>query len=1109
MIYVFAIVALLLSALIGEGGKALPLGLNRVGFAITSKGRNMAIDVAGFVAEIQRLHNSGQATEHTYRPALQKLFDSVTDDVKSYNEPKGVKVGRPDFVFIREAGKGSQITVGHCEAKDVGLGINPKGMNDFNKAQHDRYVKALPNLIYTNGLDFRFYKNGELAREISIADFLMGIQPKPDQFIFLANQLKDFAAERLQTITSAEKLAEMMAGKATLIKDILFNTLKEDADLQTELTGQYKSFKKMLIHDLTAEDFSDIYAETIAYGMFGARLHDKTLETFSRVEALELMPKSNPFLRKLFGYVAGPDLDDRIRRTVDELAEIFQATNLPKLFEDFGKFTQRNDPFIHFYETFLAQYNPAKRKARGVWYTPEPVVNFIVRAVDDVLKTEFGLADGLADTSKVTIDWDTGETKNGKAVTSKREVHRVQILDPAAGTGTFLAEVIKQIAPRVKDVAEGQWSSYVEKELIPRLHGFELLMASYAMCHMKLDMMLTEMGYKPTANPPRMGVYLTNSLEEGDREIQDLFWAKHISEEAKHANAIKRDMPIMCVIGNPPYSGESANKGDWIMGLMEAYKKEPGGKEKLKERNPKWINDDYVKFIRFAEYLIEKNGEGVLGFITNHGYLDNPTFRGMRWHLLKTFDKIWVLDLHGNAKKKEVSPDGTADKNVFDIMQGVAIVIAVKKTTKKQEKGIWPLASVNHAELWGSRQSKYDSLWKSKNAKSLLELHSRYNMFYPIDGKTLDKYDGGFALNELMPQNVIGFQSHRDEFAIDFEKSKIIERLSDLQNANLKLEDLRKKYQLKDNRDWQLALQRKRIAGSASPQKRITKCSYRPFDIRYCLLDESAMDYPRWDLMQNCIDGQHFALNFCRQTKSDSWAHCVVSQFPAPAVYVEIKDGSNFAPLHYFDDLDQTRRVNFDPKIRKAIVEAVTRGGPTPAPPQKGGVKVRSDAKGGAGKGKVPDEVAIFDYIYGVLHCPTYRETYKEFLKIDFPRVPYPASPVVFWDVLAKGTLLRKLHLMEDAAIGPAPYKFTGAGDSVVGKVRFEGGRVAINAAQGFDGVPEIAWNFYIGGYQPAQKWLKDRKGRALSFDDIKHYQKIIKILSETDRIMKTIEMPL
>jgi len=331
--------------------------------------------------------------------------------------------------------------------------------------------------------------------------------------------------------------------------------------------------------------------------------------------------------------------------------------------QGFGKLTGRNDPFLHFYETFLAAYNPAKRKARGVWYTPEAVVNFIVRAVDEVLQTEFGLPDGLADTSKITIDWDTGQAdKKGKPIVTRKEVHRVQILDPATGTGTFLAEVIKRIAPKVKTVAEGMWSGYIERDLIPRLHGFELLMASYAMCHMKLDMILTELGYLPSSTPPRLGVYLTNSLEEGERDVRDLFMAQWLTREAREASTIKRQTPIMCVLGNPPYSGESSNKGDWIMGLMEAYKKEPGGRQKLQERNPKWINDDYVKFIRLAEHLIAKNGEGVLGFITNHGYLDNPTFRGMRWHLLNTFDTLYVLDLHGNSKKKEVAPGGQPDK---------------------------------------------------------------------------------------------------------------------------------------------------------------------------------------------------------------------------------------------------------------------------------------------------------------------------------------------------------------------------------------------------------------------------------------------------------------
>ena len=818
------------------------------------------IDVSGYLAEVARIHATGVAQEHAYRPALEKLFKSIADGVTAINEPKGIKVGRPDFVFLRNVGKGAEITVGHCEAKDVGLGINPRGMSDFNKAQHERYVKALPNLIYTNALDFRFYKNGELVREISIADFLMGIQPKPDQFEVLAHQLTDFCAERLQTITSAEKLAEMMAGKAVLIKDILFNSLKEDKDVRNDLTDQYNSFKDMLIHDLSVEDFADIYAETIAYGMFGARLHDKTLKDFSRAEALDLMPKSNPFLRNLFTYVAGPNLDERIRRTVDELAEIFQATNLPKLFEDFGKFTQRNDPFIHFYETFLAEYNPAKRKSRGVWYTPEPVVNFIVRAVDDVLKNEFGLPMGLADTSKVTVDWDTGQTdKKGKHIIEKKTVHRVQILDPAAGTGTFLAEVIKQIAPKVKDVAEGQWSTYVEKELIPRLHGFELLMASYAMCHMKLDMMLTEMGYKPTGNPPRLSVYLTNSLEEGERANQTLPFAQWLSNEAKEANTIKRDMPIMCVVGNPPYSGISQNMGEWIVNLIDDYKYVNG--KHFGERKH-WLHDDYVKFIRLSEHLIEKNGEGILGFITNHGYLDNPTFRGMRWHLTRSFDKICVIDLHGNSNKKEVSPDGKADKNVFDIQQGVSIIIAIKKSRKSDK-----VAEVFHGELWGSREDKYRQLWSTTTAQlttPLENLDEPYYMFVPSSSNKLDKFSSGFSISNLFPVQSTGIISARDDLVVDFDRSSIERKFGHFLDPRMSDSEVRSKffgtrkagkYLPGDSRGWRLA--EKRPVLQAKKLGELPKqIQYRPLDNRWMVYDADVWPAAGFtDTELRCFDG--------------------------------------------------------------------------------------------------------------------------------------------------------------------------------------------------------------------------------------------------------------
>ena len=1042
--------------------------------------------ISDFIASVISTHKTNKATEHSYRPALKTLFDALaTAEIEATNEPKREACGAPDFILQR-----GDIAVGHVEAKDIGIDL--RQMKDANKNQKERYLKALPNLIYTNCLDWDFYRDGQLLASVTIADPLMGIQPSPQHYEKLENLLRDFIAQKHQTITSPKDLAERMAGKAALIKDVLKAALTHDNDLQTDLGGQFKAFKEHLIHDISPEDFADIYAETIAYGMFAARLHDASLDTFTRQEALELLPKSNPFLRSLFSYIAGPNLDDGIRWIIDDLARVFQAANVKKLMEGFGKLTGQSDPFLHFYETFLAAYNPAKRKARGVWYTPEPVVNFIVRAMDEVLQTEFGLPDGLADTSKVTIDWDTGQTDpKGKAVTIKKQVHRVQILDPATGTGTFLAEVIKQIAPKVKDMAEGMWSPYIEKDLIPRLHGFELLMASYAMCHMKLDMILTELGYKPTGTPPRLGVYLTNSLEEGERDERDLFMAQWLTREAREASTIKRQTPIMCVIGNPPYSGVSSNNGAWATNLIAPYKKEPGGKVKLKERNPKWINDDYVKFIRYAEHLIEKTGEGVLGFITNHGYIDSPTFRGMRWKLMQTFDSIYILDLHGNSKKKEVAPDGSNDVNVFDIMQGVAVIVGVKKKPKKGDKARVGPGKVFHSELWGTRKKKYASLQGAKlNNVSwrALDPDPKYQMFYPINRKLLEAYDNGFDLGKFMPTNQIGFQSHRDHFAVAFDKAELDIRLGDMMNTDLTISEFRKKYGIKPKSAWPTAGQRTSVLHNSHLSERIITCDYRPFDRRICVLDEAVMDRPRWPILKNSLASADFALNFVRQTKCVAWQHGIVSKFPSPAVFVEIKDGSNFAPLYIYEDLDQTRRVNFDPKLWARLQTAAQH-------PTHG----------------TPDEVQTFDYIYGVLHCPAYRATYAEFLKIDFPRIPWPATPDEFWDIAAKGQTLRKLHLMDPVAIGPTHYPFKGDGDGTVERPERRSGatgdQIWINPTQYFDAAPAASWGFYIGGYQPAQKWLKDRKGRALTFDDVRHYQRILKIRSETDRIMQTISM--
>lgn len=1079
------------------------------------------MDIAGYLAEIKRLYASGQTTEHSFRPALEQLFRSIDPALTVINEPRRtVDVGAPDFVFQR-----GDVAIGWCEAKDIGKDIKKFATGDYSKAQKERYRKGLPNLIYTNGLDFEFIRDGEHVDFVTIADLIPTIPARPEAFAMLEARLVEFAQVTPLSITSSKRLAELMAGKAGLIKEIMGNALVADmkamdaGEQATDLIGQYEAFKASLIHDITVAEFADIYAETIAYGLFAARLHDETLDTFSRTEALELLPKSNPFLRALFTYIAGPNLDDRLRRVVDDLCAVFLAANMEQVLRHFGKVTKRQDPFLHFYEDFLAEYNPAKRKARGVWYTPEPVVNFIVRAVDEVLQTEFGLPDGLADTSKITIDWDTGQTdKKGKAATIKKEVHRVQILDPATGTGTFLAEVVKLVADRIKGIAPGQWSQYVERDLIPRIHGFELLMASYAMCHMKLDMILTGLGYKPSDKAPRMGVYLTNSLEEGERVEQTLFGlSRAIAEEAKAASDIKRQTPIMCVIGNPPYSISSQNKGEWITELIKDYK------HGLDEKKLN-LDDDYIKFIRMGQHLVQRNGKGVIGFITNNSFLDGITHRKMRQELLRTFDKVFVLDLHGSSVRQERAPDGAADENVFDIMQGVSIFIGIANP----ENG----KTLKQSDLWGRRAKKYDELSKltlqSDEFKDI-SAEEPYYFFKYKDFSLSDRYESFLKLTEIFSETNSGVKTDRDSLFIDHNRDILRDRMKLLLSGDLP-EHFVRNFKVHDSGSYKITA---KINGKAFNQHCIEPYHYRPFDISFIYYDPAIISRPAEKTSRHIRLGNNMTLLAPRQAQR-GFRHAFVTA-TLPDVNLLASAGlfgcANSFPLYRFpvhkaqqdafEPIDVT--LNFDPKLYAKIRAAAGLTGKAAAPDS---AMVESGAFRTATGDARPDEVKVFDYIYGVLHCPAYRETYAEFLKIDFPRVPLPPSAQVFRAISEQGEALRRLHLMEDAAIGQTPYPFDGEApegqESVVDKPRFElqpgGGdvgrcRIYINGkgteGQFFDNVPAVSWSFPIGGYQPAQKWLKDRKGRALTYDDIRHYQKIIKILAETDRIMREIEMPL
>ncbi len=1058
------------------------------------------MSITNYLDKVNQHYKSGHATEHTYRGDLAELIRALVSDVLVTNEPKRQRCGAPDYILTKDV-----IPIGFIEAKDIGDKDLDGAKKTGNKEQFDRYKASLNNLIFTDYINFHLYREGELVRKIAIAEITdKGIKPLQENFGDFENLIKDFCVHVGQTIKSPRKLAEMMAGKARLLSDIISKALLSDETSQEDSTlkDQMLAFREFLIHDITPQGFADVYAQTIAYGMFAARLHDPTLGNFSRQEAAELIPKSNPFLRKLFNYIAGPDIDDRIKWVVENLAGVFLACNVEEILKNYGKSTQMEDPIIHFYETFLSEYDPKLRKARGVWYTPQPVVNFIVRAVDDILKTEFDLPQGLADTSKTTIKLDSQISDKRTATGYKQmeqEVHKVQILDPATGTGTFLAEVVKHIHKKFQG-QQGIWSNYVETHLLPRLNGFELLMASYAMAHLKLDLLLAETGYKPTTDQ-RFRVYLTNSLEEYHPDTGTLF-AGWLSTEANEANYIKRDTPVMCVIGNPPYSGESANKGKWIMGLMDDYKKEPGGKEKLQERNPKWINDDYVKFLRYGQHFIEKNGSGVLAFINPHGFLDNPTFRGMRWNLLKTYDKIYTIDLHGNSKKKETAPDGSVDINVFDIMQGVSINVFVKTGKKKANE----LGKVLHYDLYGKRDSKYDFLTENSiNSIDFNELPNVAPMYFMVqkDFETKASYDKGFPVLELFSLNSVGIVTARDKFTIH--QSKEEAKLTIENFLSLKDEEARKKFNLgKDVRDWKVSYAKSDLEDYYPDKGSFTKLSYRPFDDKWTFFTGKSKGfhcYPRTEVMQHFTLGKNIGLTLCKQFKTgDNYVHAFIANKIIESSYVSNRTSeiTSTFPLYLYPETNGQQIIEQSterkPNLKAEIVNQIA---------EKLGSTFTTEKETTENTFAPID---ILDYIYAVLHSPTYREKYKEFLKIDFPRVPYPKDVATFWQLVKLGGEIRQIHLLESPKVEQYITEYPENGTNVVGKPKYKDGKVFINDTQYFDNVPQVAWEFYIGGYQPAQKWLKDRKGRKLEFDDIFHYQKIIVALSETDRLMKEID---
>ncbi|WP_059369378.1 type ISP restriction/modification enzyme [Treponema endosymbiont of Eucomonympha sp.] len=1190
-------------------------------------------EINQYLADIDTKYRQGNAKEHSYRPALQNLFEAITTGLSITNEPARIDCGAPDYIVTRAG-----VPVGYIEAKDIPAGIHDKA----HKAQFDRYKNALGNLIITDYINFELFIGGELRMSAAIGQMSeKGIAAHKGQFADFAALIDCFISYEGKTITDSEQLAKMMAQKARLLSVTIKDALHASNADEDSLSEQLQGFQKILIHDLSAETFADMYAQTLAYGMFAARLNDKTSAKFSRRSAADLIPQSNPFLLNFFDYIGGIKLDKRITWIVDALADMFNCVSLEDLLREFGKANQ--DPFIHFYETFLGEYDPKLRKSRGVYYTPTAVVRFIVQAADDALIRDFGISQGLADNSKVLVPV---MQKDG----TKKEtpVHKVQILDPATGTGTFLAEVIDRIYSKFAG-QKGLWSSYCGEQLIPRLNGFEILMASYTMAHFKLAMKLKETGYSGNFDE-RLRVFLTNTLEEPKDDAPQFFMEKWLTDEAKAANIIKRDTPVMVVLGNPPYSGESENQT--AEAFLQAYKKEPGGIDKLDEKNSKWLNDDYVKFIRFGQLLVEKNETGVLAFINNHSFLDNPTFRGMRWDLLRAFDTIYILDLHGNSKKKETAPDGGKDENVFDIQQGVSINIFIKTGKKKDGE----LARALHFDLYGKRELKRQFLSENTLASVKWQEIKPQAPYYFLVSKNLSgqaEYEKGFSIKELFPVNSVGTVTANDSVFVNDNKVLLAKNIKDFLGIN-------------------------------PDEKLICNINYRPFDNQYIYYDTKKIARAREKVMQHFIVDENVGLvTVNRQPLQNPTTYYFIANNIISNGYIRSDSVSidTIFPLYLYDqdnynDPVTNRRPNLDTRIVDAIADKIglrfvpeketlverLLNAPNIAldgeayrgkyevdkTPKENAASISAYLKqmakttrlenssirepiklGGSGITKLtmygmsniaymktiahipellgnailllkklpekPDShyqkycyllsffeidgvewtarivlgenegcwyyqhiiseikkrslidviletnvghqqtslpindtkllkilqglfeknnefpavfapIDLLDYIYAMLHSPTYREKYREFLKIDFPRVPYPGNAGRFLRLARLGETLRKIHLLEGVEPSHEMGLFPVDGSREVEKAEYKDGQIWINKTQYFDTVPPEVWDFYIGGYQPAQKWLKDRKGRVLDYDGIQHYQRILAALRLTGELMAQVD---
>jgi predicted helicase len=1011
-----------------------------------------------YLKKIADTNNRGDATEESYYPVLKELLEEYSNSTGKKKIhvtvlPKKTEAGNPDFRIW----DGKQHITGYIEAKDPTID-NLDRIEDTKQLK--RYLHTFPNLILTNFLEFRLYRNGVLIDKTLIGRpfWIRKVKTTPpvEKESELLQLFEKFFSFAIPKVYDAKNLAIELAKRTRFLKDeVIAQILKEE-----EKTGKgfirnfYKAFKDYLISSLTEDQFSDLYAQTITYGLFAARTRSEN--GFNRKLAYYNIPETIGILRDVFQFISLGSLPLPMEWIIDDISEILSVAEINKILHQYFHEGKGKDPIVHFYETFLSEYDPKTREMRGVYYTPEPVVSYIVRSLHSILKDQFKRPDGFASNT-------------------------VTVLDPAAGTLTFLAEAAKLAVDEfTSKYGEGGKENFIREHILKNFYAFELMMAPYAVGHLKMSFLLEELGYR-LQKDDRVKLYLTNTLEMEELAQTELPGMASLSEESHLAGRVKKEQPILVILGNPPYSVSSVNKSDFIEQEMEVYKENV-----REEKNIQPLSDDYIKFIRFAHWKIDRDGKGIIGMITNNSYLSGLIHRGMRKRLLDSFDEIYILNLHGNSRIGEKCPDGSKDENVFDIQQGVSIVLFIKK----EQHG--KICKVFYHDVYGLREKKYDYLSKSDfhtTKWSTLKPIEPYYFFVEKDFSFQQSYDRFIFIPEIFEKYSFGVTTARDHFVVGFIEEEIKQRIRTFV-SNLPDDLVAQSLKLKNTGEWTLRDARADIK-DIRWKEYIRSYSYRPFDERYICYIPSLIERDRIDLMQHMIDQNNFGLSLTRRLRDPIWQHIYVTQFITDKTLLSSRDNCYFFPLYLYPERDKkglfrtkgehSREPNIIPDIFNSLSKAYK-------------------------KEVSPEE--IFYYIYAVLYSETYRTKYAEFLKIDFPRVPFTKDYQLFKKMSDYGNRLVELHLLKSPELDSPIAKFHGKGDNRVKKLKYDNkaGCLYINKEQYFEGISQDVWGYQIGGYQVCDKWLKDRKERLLSLDEIQTYCRIATSIQKTIEIQKVMD---